>query len=71
LTANQCGLRRWAKNRYPSGNLNIPPEAIIDFPVARGLIKARVLLNNPDTAPEMRAKQAEVAAKGYEGFVLQ
>jgi cation diffusion facilitator CzcD-associated flavoprotein CzcO len=33
--------------------------------------KARVLLNNPDTAPTMRAKRAEVAAKGYEGFLLQ
>ena len=33
--------------------------------------KARVLLTNPDTAPAMRAKRAEVAANGYEGFLLQ
>ena len=33
--------------------------------------KARVLLNNPDTAPAMRAKRAAVAANGYEGFLLQ
>ena len=33
--------------------------------------KARALLTAPDTAPAMRAKRAEVAAKGYEGFVLQ
>jgi cyclohexanone monooxygenase len=33
--------------------------------------KARVLLGSPDSAPVMRAKRAEVAAKGYEGFVLQ
>ena len=33
--------------------------------------KARVLLTAPDTAPAMRAKRAEVAAKGYEGFLLQ
>jgi cation diffusion facilitator CzcD-associated flavoprotein CzcO len=33
--------------------------------------KARFLLGSPDTAPVMRAKRAEVAAKGYEGFVLQ
>jgi cation diffusion facilitator CzcD-associated flavoprotein CzcO len=33
--------------------------------------KARVLLTSPDTAPVMRAKRAEVAAKGYEGFLLQ
>ena len=32
--------------------------------------KARVLLTAPDTAPVMRAKRAEVAAKGYEGFIL-
>jgi cation diffusion facilitator CzcD-associated flavoprotein CzcO len=33
--------------------------------------KARVLLTSPDSAPVMRAKRAEVAANGYEGFVLQ
>ena len=33
--------------------------------------KARVLLTAPDTAPAMRAKRAEVAANGYEGFLLQ
>ena len=32
--------------------------------------KARVLLTAPDTAPAMRAKRAEVAANGYEGFIL-
>jgi cation diffusion facilitator CzcD-associated flavoprotein CzcO len=33
--------------------------------------KARFLLTSPDTAPVMRAKRAEVAARGYAGFVLQ
>ena len=33
--------------------------------------KARVLLGSPETAPVMRAKRAEVAANGYEGFLLQ
>jgi cation diffusion facilitator CzcD-associated flavoprotein CzcO len=33
--------------------------------------KARVLLGSPDSAPVMRAKRAEVAARGYEGFLLQ
>jgi len=33
--------------------------------------KARFLLTSPDTAPVMRAKRAEVAAKGYAGFLLQ
>jgi cation diffusion facilitator CzcD-associated flavoprotein CzcO len=33
--------------------------------------KARVLLTSPDSAPVMRAKRAEVASKGYEGFLLQ
>jgi len=33
--------------------------------------KPRFLLTSPDTAPVMRAKRAAVAAKGYEGFVLQ
>jgi cyclohexanone monooxygenase len=33
--------------------------------------KARALLTAPDTAPAMRAKRAEVAANGYEGFILK
>ena len=33
--------------------------------------KARVLLGSPDAAPVVRAKRAEVAANGYEGFLLQ
>ncbi len=33
--------------------------------------KARALLTSPDTAPVMRAKRADVAAKGYEGFWLE
>jgi len=33
--------------------------------------KARALLTAPDTAPAMRAKRAEVAANGYEGYALQ
>ncbi len=33
--------------------------------------KARVLLGSPDSAPVARAKRAEVAANGYEGFLLQ
>lgn len=33
--------------------------------------KARFLLTSPDSAPVMRAKRAEVAANGYEGFLLQ
>ena len=33
--------------------------------------KARVLLTAPDPAPVMRAKRAEVAANGYEGFLIQ
>ena len=33
--------------------------------------KARVLLTSPDSAPVMRAKRSEVAANGYEGFLLE
>ena len=33
--------------------------------------KARALLTSPDTAPIMRAKRADVAANGYEGFQLE
>ena len=33
--------------------------------------KARALLTSPDTAPVMRAKRTDVAANGYEGFLLE
>ena len=33
--------------------------------------KARALLTSPDTAPVMRAKRVDVAARGYEGFALE
>ena len=33
--------------------------------------KARALLTSPDTAPIMRAKRVDVAARGYEGFQLE
>ena len=33
--------------------------------------KARVLLGSPDSAPIMRAKRSEIAANGYQGFLLQ
>jgi cation diffusion facilitator CzcD-associated flavoprotein CzcO len=33
--------------------------------------KARALLTSPDSAPVMRAKRAEVASKGYKGFLLE
>jgi len=33
--------------------------------------KARVLLGSPDSAPVARAKRAQVAANGYEGFLLR
>jgi cation diffusion facilitator CzcD-associated flavoprotein CzcO len=33
--------------------------------------KARMLLTSPDSAPVMRARRAEVAANGYEGFNME
>jgi cyclohexanone monooxygenase len=33
--------------------------------------KARVFLGSPDSAPVARAKRAQVAANGYEGFLLR
>jgi hypothetical protein len=32
---------------------------------------ARGLLTDPDNSPVMRAKRAEVAASGYEGFLIK
>ena len=48
----------------------LPDFLAMELP-ARYKVQDRFLRTSPDTAPVMRAKRAEVAAKGYAGFLLQ
>jgi cation diffusion facilitator CzcD-associated flavoprotein CzcO len=61
----------WAQHVAEGGAKILRTQAASWFVGANIPGKARVLLTSPDTAPVMRAKRAEVAAKGYEGFLLQ
>jgi transposase len=44
LKTDENGLRRWVKNRYPSGNPKISPEEITASPLVRGLIPTRPIM---------------------------
>ncbi|MCH7714476.1 MAG: NAD(P)/FAD-dependent oxidoreductase [Chloroflexi bacterium] len=61
----------WVKHVNEDGAKILRTQANSWFVGANIPGKARVLLTSPDTAPVMRAKRAEVAANGYEGFLLE
>lgn len=61
----------WVKHVNEDGAKILRTQANSWFVGANIPGKARVLLTAPDTAPAMRAKRAEVAANGYEGFILE
>jgi len=61
----------WVKHVNEAGAKILRTQANSWFVGANIPGKARVLLTSPDSAPVMRAKRAEVAANGYEGFLLQ
>ncbi|MCI0799158.1 MAG: NAD(P)/FAD-dependent oxidoreductase [Chloroflexi bacterium] len=61
----------WVKHVAEAGAKILRTQANSWFVGANIPGKARVLLTAPDSAPVMRAKRAEVAANGYEGFLLQ
>ena len=61
----------WTKHVAEGGAKLLRTQANSWFVGANIPGKARVLLTSPDSAPVMRAKRAEVAANGYEGFLLQ
>ena len=60
----------WVQHMREGGEKILRTQADSWFVGANIPGKARVLLTAPDTAPVMRAKRAEVAANGYEGFTL-
>ena len=61
----------WVNHVNEAGTKILRSQAASWFVGANIPGKARVLLTSPDSAPVMRAKRAEVAANGYEGFLLE
>ena len=61
----------WVKHVNEDGAKILRTQANSWFVGANIPGKARALLTAPDTAPAMRAKRAQVAANGYEGFDLK
>ena len=61
----------WVKHVNEAGSKILRTQANSWFVGANIPGKARALLTSPDTAPVMRARRADVAAKGYEGFWLE
>ena len=61
----------WTKHVVEEGAKILRSQAASWFVGANIPGKAVFLLTSPDTAPVMRAKRTEVAANGYEGFLLQ
>ena len=71
ISATPEAEAEWTKHVAEAGAKILRTQADSWFVGANIPGKARVLLTSPDTAPVMRAKRAEVAANGYEGFLLQ
>ena len=61
----------WTKHVNEAGAKLLRTQADNWFVGANIPGKARALLVSPDSAPVMRAKRAEAAANGYEGFLLK
>ncbi len=71
ISATPQAEEEWTKHVNEGGANTLRTLADSWFVGANIPGKARALLLAPDTAPAMRAKRAEVAANGYEGFMLQ
>ena len=70
ISATLEAEEEWTKHVNEDGANILRSQADSWFVGANIPGKARVLLTSPDTAPVMRAKRAEVAENGYEGFEL-
>ena len=71
ISATPQAEEAWTKHVAEASANSIRTKANSWFVGANIPGKARVLLGSPDSAPVMRAKRDEVAANGYEGFLLQ
>ena len=61
----------WTQHMIDGGQNILRTQANSWFVGANIPGKARFLLTAPDTAPQMRARRAEVANSGYAGFNLE
>ncbi len=71
ISASPEAEKEWTQHVAEAGAKILRSQADSWFVGANIPGKARGLLTAPDTAPVMRAKRNEVAANGYEGFLLQ
>ena len=71
ISASPQAEEEWTQHVADAGAKILRSQADSWFVGANIPGKARGLLTAPDTAPVMRAKRDEVAANGYEGFLLQ
>ncbi|MDA0735173.1 MAG: NAD(P)/FAD-dependent oxidoreductase [Chloroflexi bacterium] len=71
IAASPQAEEAWTKHVNEDGTNILRSQADSWFVGANIPGKARALLTSPDSAPVMRAKRAEVAANGYEGFLLE
>ena len=71
ISATEEAEEEWVRHVNEDGANILRTKADSWFVGANIPGKARALLTSPDSAPVMRAKRAEVAAKGYEGFALR
>ena len=61
----------WTQHMIDGGQNILRTQADSWFVGANIPGKARFLLTAPDTAPQMRARRAEIASSGYKGFALE
>ena len=61
----------WTQHMIDGGQNILRTQADSWFVGANIPGKARFLLTAPDTAPQMRARRAEIASNGYKGFALE
>ncbi len=71
LQPTQQSEDEWTQHMIDGGEKILRTQADNWFVGANIPGKPRFLLTAPDTAPVMRAKRAEVASSGYEGFSLE
>jgi cyclohexanone monooxygenase len=71
ITATKQAEDEWTTHVAEAGAKILRSKADSWFVGANIPGKARGLLTSPDSAPVMRAKRAEVAANGYEGFLIE
>ena len=68
ISATPEAEEEWTQHAAEGGAKLLWPQATSWFVGANMSGKTQILLTSPDAAPVMRAKRADMAVKGYEGF---